>query len=96
MSLGRIQLLTPTEARNVAKQQLANIVANGSDPVSTKTNYKNDITISELCNLYLQEGTLNKKESTIKNDKSRIERQLSHSLEIYTSKNFQKSTSVKW
>lgn len=76
MSLGRIQLLTPTEARNVAKQQLANIVANGSDPVSTKTNYKNDITISELCNLYLQEGTLNKKESTIKNDKSRIERHI--------------------
>ena len=74
LTIGKLNLFTPNEARNLAKQKLADIVANGSDPSLLKNIYKNDITVSELCDLYMQEGVLNKKETTIKNDKSRIER----------------------
>ncbi len=95
MSIGKIHLLTPTEARNLAKQKLANIVANGADPAFQKTSYKNDMTIAELCDLYLQEGTLNKKPSTIMNDKSRIERHIKPLIGHFSIKELQKEHIMK-
>lgn len=76
LSLSRVGKITAEEARKMAKTTLADIIINHNDPASEKTNYKTLMSISELCDLYLSEGVLNKKPSTIMNDKSRIERHI--------------------
>src|SRR5215475_8471898 len=63
---------TPETARTEAKR-LAGQVAGGGDPSSDRAAQKKAITLTDLCELYLKEGTAHKKASTIRNDKSRIE-----------------------
>lgn len=76
LTIGKIGKITPEEAREKAKKLLADITLNDTDPALNRTANKNSISISELCDLYLSEGTFNKKPSTIMNDKSRIERHI--------------------
>lgn len=68
----RIDKLTPLQARNYAKELFADIIK-GNDPTQEKNKQKNMLTTTELCHLYMQEGTLHKKASTIYIDKGRIE-----------------------
>ncbi|MCI5544060.1 MAG: site-specific integrase [Azospirillum sp.] len=68
----KIDKLTPLQARNHAKELFADIIK-GNDPVQEKSKQKNTLTTSELCSLYLQEGTLHKKASTLYIDKGRIQ-----------------------
>jgi hypothetical protein len=78
--LGRVGILTPEEARGMAREKLA-AVAKGSDPSTERQLARQAITVSELCDWYLNaasEGALLGKggrlikASTIAMDGSRI------------------------
>jgi integrase len=66
---------TADAARQEAKKLLGR-VANGEDPAKTKQDQKKQLTLSELCDLYLEQGVRTKKQSTIDTDKGRIERHI--------------------
>jgi len=63
---------TPETARIEAKR-LVGQVASGGDPCCDRAAGKKAITVAELCDVYLEEGTAHKKASTIRNDRSRVE-----------------------
>ena len=84
MTLGKFGVLTPDEARKIAKQNLAE-VARGGDPVEKKAQDRNAITVRQLCRAYLeaaQKGLIfgklkrPKKFSTLYIDRGRIERHI--------------------
>lgn len=64
---------TPDAARAKALALLGD-VARGVDPSDVRRQEKTAITVAELCDLYLAEGTRTKKLSTVAMDRSRIER----------------------
>lgn len=66
---------TVDQARTEAKRLLGR-VAIGEDPAFDKQAKKKQITVSELCDLYLAEGCSTKKPSTIATDKGRIARHI--------------------
>ncbi len=63
---------TPDQARAEAKRVLGAAAA-GADPAEEKTLARKDLTVAELCDLYLEEGTAIKKATTVAMDRSRIE-----------------------
>lgn len=71
-TIAKISSISATEARKKAEQMLADIKLNDADPSQTRIELRNDLSVSELCELYLTEGVLNKKPSTIDGDKSRV------------------------
>lgn len=75
-TLGKFGKITPEQAREKAQKILADITLNHIDPALEKTGNKKAITVSELCEIYMDEATFNKKNSTIINDRSRIERHI--------------------
>jgi len=62
-------------ARKEAKRLLGQVAA-GIDPADARDMAKGDLTISELCDLYLKEGCTTKKPSTLATDRGRIERHI--------------------
>jgi len=62
---------TPDAARSRALEILGD-VARGRDPADAKRDARADMSIGELCDLYLAEGVRTKKASTIEMDQSRI------------------------
>jgi integrase len=62
---------TPQTARVEAKRLLG-LVAAGVDPANTRTTERGAITVAELCDLYLAEGSRHKKASTLRADRGRI------------------------
>src|SRR5215213_5657035 len=66
---------TPDAARSDALRLLG-IVHQGGDPAEEKRATPTDLTISELCDLYLAEGCEGKKPSTITFDRSRVSRHI--------------------
>ena len=83
-TLGRLGSLTPDKARGLAKKKLM-MVAEGGDPAAERTKYRNDTTVRELCDAYLEEAKLGlipgkggkpKKASTLYFDNGRIERHI--------------------
>jgi integrase len=62
---------TPRTARVEAKRLLG-LVAAGGDPAKTRTTDRSAITVAELCDLYLAEGSSHKKASTLRADCARI------------------------
>jgi integrase len=66
---------TPEEARKKAIRLLGEIV-NGGDPAAKREASRQAATVDELCDFYLAEGVTTKKPSTLRNDKSRIERHI--------------------
>jgi len=66
---------TPEEARKEALRLLGEVVQ-GRDPGAVRAADRKAATIEELCDLYLAEGVATKKPSTIRNDRSRIERHI--------------------
>ena len=64
--------LTPDTARREAKRILGEVAA-GRDPAETKARTQADVTVAELCDVYLAEGVATKKASTVAMDRSRIE-----------------------
>lgn len=79
MAIGRYGILTPDEARRKAKGILG-AVAKGDDPAGAQLAARRQMTVAELCDLYLENGALLpghagrvKKASTLKDDCGRIE-----------------------
>lgn len=66
---------TPDSAKVEAKRLLG-LVANNTDPAELKAEIKNDITLGELCDLYLKEGCTTKSPNTIATDTGRINRHI--------------------
>ncbi len=66
---------TPDKARNRAMGLLGDI-GDGADPSGDKAKAHKDMTIGQLCDLYLTEGCGTKKESTIATDTGRINRHI--------------------
>lgn len=66
---------TADAARQEAKRLLGR-VAHGEDPAKAKQDQKKQLTLTELCDLYLDQGVRTKKQSTIDTDKGRIERHI--------------------
>ncbi len=75
MTLGRHGVITVDQARKLARDALAN-ASTGKDPMSGRDEARSDITLAELCDLYLSDGVGHKRESTIIIDKGRIERHI--------------------
>lgn len=73
--IGRYGKLTPEKAREAAEKALASAEL-GSDPQSDRTAERAALTMSELCDLYLDEGVSAKKASTLKLDRIRIARHI--------------------
>ncbi len=71
--LGPASVLSPEQAREMAATTLAQAKL-GADPAVNRATERADITVTALCDRYLAEGCAMKKESTVKTDKSRIER----------------------
>ncbi|MEH6487154.1 tyrosine-type recombinase/integrase [Hyphomonas oceanitis] len=66
---------TPDQARKRASQILG-LVAHGEDPAQAKQADKNVLTVSQLCDRYLEHGAATKKASTLATDRGRIERHI--------------------
>lgn len=67
--------LAPAEARKMAKELLGRI-ARGEDPAAERYEKRRELTVAELCDLYLVEGCSHKKESTLKTDRGTIKRHI--------------------
>ncbi len=66
---------TVEQARAEARKLLGR-AANGEDPAREKQEEKKQITVAQLCDLYLENGIGTKKPSTISTDRGRIERHI--------------------
>jgi len=84
MTLGKFGVLTPDEARKMAKQTLAE-VARGADPAARRAQDREAMTVRQLCRIYLEaadkrlilgKGKRPKKASTLYIDRGRIERHI--------------------
>ena len=77
-TLGRHGVLTAEEAREMAKDELAD-VRRGADPAENKSTITQDLSVRELCDLYLEEGPAekpDKKASSWNTDRSNINRHI--------------------
>ncbi len=75
VTLGRHGPLKPKIARLEALKLLGE-VARGNDPAEQRETDRRDLTITELCDVYVAEGCVTKKPTTIKTDRGRIERHI--------------------
>ena len=84
LTLGRYGVLTPDEARKLARKTLAD-VARGVDPAETRQRDRRPITMAELCREYLDAATAGhvisrggrpKKASTLRIDEGRVTRHI--------------------
>lgn len=73
LTVGRVGRLTPEEARREAKQRLA-AVDRGEDPAEDRAGTRKALTVSQLCDQYLEAGHNRIKASTLTMDRSRVER----------------------
>lgn len=74
-TIGQHGKLTPDEARTEAKRLLGQAQL-GVDPREERNRARTELTVSQLCDLYLVEGAATKKESTLATDRLRIERHI--------------------
>ncbi|MBF0371591.1 MAG: integrase arm-type DNA-binding domain-containing protein [Magnetococcales bacterium] len=74
-TIGQHGHLTPEQARKEATRVLGEVAA-GKDPNADKNRERQAPTIANLCDLYMQEGSAHKKESTRYVDRGRIERHI--------------------
>lgn len=73
LTLGRPEVLSPEEARKIARSKLEE-VERGADPAATRDENRTAQTVGQLCDEYLSAEVNRIKASTLKMDKSRIER----------------------
>lgn len=72
LKIAHVGSLTPDEARRLAGDRLREVVA-GGDPSAERRALRGAISISQLCDLYLEQGKGRIKASTLAADRSRIE-----------------------
>ncbi len=75
VTISSVGVMTPDQARAEAKKLLG-AVATGKDPGAERRTKRQDLTVSELCDLYLREGCPTKKASTLATDRGRIDRHI--------------------
>jgi hypothetical protein len=75
LTLATSEILTTEEAREEARRALAR-AAMGGDPQRVKAERRAEMTVKELCELYMEEGTATKKETTLQIDRIRIKRHI--------------------
>jgi len=75
MTLGRHGVITAEQARAMARDALAK-AALGTDPMQGRDEARADLTVAELCDLYLSDGVGQKRASTLATDRGRIERHI--------------------
>ena len=90
LTIAKTNQISLTEARKKAEQILANVKLNNADPSQIKQTFKNDLLVSELSEIYLNEGVYNKKSSTIEGDKSRINSHILPLIGFYPIKSLNK------
>ena len=71
LTIGKVGKMTPEQARELAKNYLVEVVK-GGDPATNKQKMKHLLTVADLCDWYLREGTNLKKPRTIQDDIGRI------------------------
>ncbi|WP_417497196.1 tyrosine-type recombinase/integrase [Maricaulis sp.] len=74
-TIGRHGQITAEQARTEAAKLLGS-VRFGADPAADRTSSRAELSVSELCDLYLAEGVATKKASTLVNDRQRIARHI--------------------
>ena len=74
-TVGRHGPLTPEQARGEA-QRLLSAVHLGEDPQAARAEARRELTMAELCDLYMEEGVNTKKASTLYDDGLRIRRHI--------------------
>lgn len=75
LTLATHGVMTTEEAREEARRILAR-AAMGEDPQSLKADRRAEMTVKELCEVYMAEGTATKKETTLRIDRIRIRRHI--------------------
>lgn len=75
LTLATSEILTAEEAREEARRALAR-AAMGGDPQRMKAERRAEMTVRELCELYMEEGTATKKATTLQIDRIRIKRHI--------------------
>ena len=75
MTLGVYGVITPKDARDQATKILG-AVSSGGDPAGDLRRKRQDLTVSELCDLYLREACVAKKPATKAIETGRIERHI--------------------
>ena len=75
MVIGRYGTWKAEDARKEAGKILNQVDA-GLDPAADRARKRTELTVTGLCELYLKDGTANKKASTLAIDKGRIERHI--------------------
>ena len=71
-TIGKHGTVTPDQAREVAQRVLSEARL-GSDPQFARKASRDELTVAQLCEQYLAEGTSTKKSSTLATDRSRID-----------------------
>lgn len=75
LTIAKTTEITPEEAKKIAAGKLL-LIKQGSDPAQDKVENRKAMTISELCDLYWEQGTRHKKASTLAIDRGRIDRHI--------------------
>ncbi len=73
LTIGRYGKLTPDQARTEARRVLSSSEL-GMDPAGERLRKRKEMSMSELCDLYLALGVVTKKAQTVLGDRGRIER----------------------
>ncbi len=75
LTIAKTTEIAPEEAKKIAAEKLL-LIKQGRDPAKEKISNRNAMTVSELCDLYWEQGTRHKKASTLAIDYGRIERHI--------------------
>ena len=70
--LGKVAVLTPDEARRLAADKLHEVVK-GGDPSAERRKVREAMTLSELCDLFLNNATNHMKPGTVRDERIRID-----------------------
>lgn len=73
--IGRHGEITADQARAEASRLLGSVRL-GGDPAGDRSDARSEMSVADLCDLYLKEGAATKKASTLLNDRQRIERHI--------------------
>ena len=71
-TIGKHGAFTPEQAREKAEEALRAVAA-GDDPHGLKLKDRAELTVSQLCDQYMEDGTGTKKPSTLRSDQARID-----------------------
>jgi integrase len=75
LTIGRVDKISLEKARKLAREKFADI-AHGEDPAAQRKDDKQTMTVGEMCDWYMANGTAHKRPSTVLNDRGAIERHI--------------------